>query len=664
MLFAQARGRSCLIPAAIAGAILFIPPTTRAAELSPDEARTMSAMVKAVEADQWKKSRELAGQLRDPVALKIAQWLHIVEAAPDVGFAEINRFIAGNPGWPNKNSLQVRAEEAMPEGLPASEVLAFYKNREPKGPAGKSKLGQALIQSGRSAEGLAAIRSAWVDSNFANQQEIDFYKKHKQLLRTEDHQRRLYRLLWEGKHDAARRMLMRVPPDYRSLAEARLALRAVKGGADRAVSRVPASLQNDPGLQFERVRWRRVKNKDADARQLLTTLPAPTYQAKTWWNERAIIARRSLQKGYISDAYFIAKAHGLKEGADFAEAEWLAGWIALRFLNEPKWADAHFAAMIDGVANPIGRARAAYWLGRTAEALNDKAKAMTHYREAAKFPTVYYGQLAANRLKPGAKLDVAPEPEPKPDEIKAFGKHELARAVRILAQVDENERIRPFIMALLEDRPSHGWRALTAQLAKSSGRLDLAIGVAKRSAQAGAELVEAGYPEVEPPSLPKRENGSNIEVPLVLAVVRQESAFHTKAVSSAGAMGLMQLMPRTAQGVAKGLDEPFAQSRLTADPQYNLKLGQAYLRDMVRDFSGSYVLALAAYNAGPARAREWIKLNGDPRTKEIDAIDWIEAIPFEETRGYVQRVLESLQIYRHRRTRSELVATLESDLRR
>lgn len=663
MLFTRG-GRSCLIPAVIAGAVLFIATGARASELSPDEARVMGALVKAVEADQWKKSRELAGQLRDPVAVKLAQWLHIVEASPDVGFGEINRFIAENPTWPNRSSLQLRAEESMPEGLPSDAVLAFFKEREPKGPAGKVKLGQALIQAGRAPEGMSVIRNAWIEANFANQQEIDFYKRHKQTLRTEDHQRRLDRLLWEGKHDAARRMLMRVPPDWRALAEARVALRAMRGGADRAVSRVPASLQNDPGLQFERARWRRVKGKDADARQLLSSLPPPTQHAAKWWNERAIVARRALQKGYISDAYFIAKSHGMQDGADFAEAEWLAGWIALRFLNEPKWAEGHFQAMMRGVAHPIGQARAAYWGGRTAEVLNDKAKADELYRQAARFPTVYYGQLAANRLKPGARLNVAPEPEASNEDLKAFAKHELVRAVRILAQADESDRIRPFIMALLEDRPSHGWRALTARLARGSGRLDLAIGVAKKSAQAGAELIESGYPEIDPPALPKRDGIATVEVPLVLAVVRQESAFHVKAVSSAGALGLMQLLPSTAKGVAKALDEPFAQARLTADPQYNLKLGQAYLRDMVRDFSGSYVLALAAYNAGPARAREWIKLNGDPRAKDIDAIDWIEAIPFEETRGYVQRVLESLQIYRLRRARSELIATLESDLRR
>ena len=286
------------------------------------------------------------------------------------------------------------------------------------------------------------------------------------------------------------------------------------------------------------------------------------------------------------------------------------------------------------------------------------------YRTAARHPTAYYGQLAAARLRPGRGLELPPEPEPDASEVDAFEGHELARVVRILSQLDRRDELRPFVLGLGNAKDTPGWRAMTAVLARAHGRPDLAIAVAKKAGRAGRTLVQAAYPLLKAPALAGGSGKSAIEAPLVLAMVRQESAFDPRATSGSGARGLMQLLPHTAYTVARSLKVPYSRSRLTSDSRYNLRLGQAYIAGLVQKYDGSYVLALAAYNAGPSQANRWIRNNGDPRDGAVDVIDWIEMIPFDETRNYIQRVLENLQVYRRRLADKEVVLMLESDLRR
>ena len=273
----------------------------------------------------------------------------------------------------------------------------------------------------------------------------------------------------------------------------------------------------------------------------------------------------------------------------------------------------------------------------------------------------YYGQLAMARLKPGNGLKIPTEPKPSVDQTEAFDRHELVRVVKILARLKQRDHLRPFILALREFDQSPGWQALTAGLAGTSGRPDLAVGVAKKAILNGTKMIEAAYPTMLPAKKPRR---AVLEMPLVLAVIRQESAFDTKAISPAGARGLMQLLPRTARRVAKNLKLRYSRRRLTTDPAYNLTLGQAYLASLIDAFDGSYVLALAGYNAGPTRARQWVRANGDPRDRGVDVIDWIEMIPIGETRNYIQRVLEGVQVYRARLNHTEVALALERDLNR
>lgn len=650
----------------VAASMVPMTPTTAWARqdvLSSQDLIVARQAMAAVNEKKWALARSRANRLRDPAARKLFQWLEASEPGADTTFEAIAAFIEANPDWPDQTLLRRRAEEAMTAGISPAKVLAWLKDHEPVSADGHIRLTEALLDTGDQVAGRAAARRTWIESNFGAVQEASFYRRHQELLTGDDHWWRLDRLLWQGSEGPARRMLSKVDIDHRALAEARLVLRKGKGNPNGALARVAKKYRNDAGLIYERVRWRRRNGLEDEARDLLLRAPAQPPYPERWWQERAVLARQALAHGFISEAYRLAKDHDLTDGAGFSEGEWLAGWIALRFLGDIVVAKEHFKRMFEVVEYPVSRARAAYWSGRTAEAMNDKATAESWYRLAAGYPTTYYGQLGASRLGNGHRAIPEP-PQPTKKDRTDHAAHELTRAARILHALGESDRMRPFLVALLEAGEMPGWQALTAELAKRLGRPDLAIFVAKRASRAGHELVEMGYPTVKVPPLTHAKAPAPPETALVLALVRQESAYRKTAVSSAGARGLMQLMPATAKRTAEILRVPFVKGRLTSDPSYNLTLGQAYLGDMLKTYDGSYVLALAAYNAGPSRVKRWVQEYGHPRDAEVNTIDWVELIPFEETRNYVQRVLENLQVYRAQLGATELAMTLENDLSR
>jgi len=617
----------------------------------------------AIAAGKWKQAEHAAAGVRDPLFAKIVRWIDYERSDTRASFAAIVGFIERNPGWPSQKRLLRNAEEAMTRGVSDTAVLDWFDIHTAESAAGLERLGAVLLSVGKTVEARTVLRQTWVEGNFTKQRETSFYKRYHGYLTRGDHVSRLDRLIWEGRNWPARRMLWKINADQRSLAQARLMLMRNEGNVDQAIAQIPSHLKNDPGLVYERLRWRRRKGRDLSAREMLAQAPKHPARADKWWTERSILARNALSDGHVSEAYRIVRDHGLGAGADFAEAEWLAGWIALRFLDDHKQALDHFVTLFQAVRYPVSRARGAYWAGRAAEALNSPKLARQWYGEAARHPTTYYGQLAQARLQPGQGLLLPSDATPSETEIAIFAEVELARAVRLLIEAGQRERLRPFILALGEVNDTPGWWVLTASLAQAQGRPDLGVAVAKKASQKGGMVIAGGYPTLTPPLYPKVAN-SAVEMPLVLAVVRQESTFDSQAVSPAGARGLMQLMPRTALKVAQEQKLDYSSQRLTAEPNLNLKLGQAYLAGLLDQFDGSYVLTLAAYNAGPSRARQWLRHNGDPRQAEVDAIDWVEAIPFYETRNYVQRVMENLQVYRARLNDTEVALTPERDLGR
>jgi len=627
--------------------------------LSPGDRDLYRRAFKAAKRNKWRQARELAARAADPLPAKVVEWMWLGAPGTRAGFERIAAFIAANPDWPGQSRLRRQAEESLSDRIPDERVRAWLAEYPPITGWGRVRLAEALIRGGDRDEGIAMLRRAWAEGDFTRQQSRAVYKRHRKLLRRGDHIARLDRLLWDDRYYGARRMLTLVGRDFRLLAEARLALMRRRGGVDGAIARVPDDLKEDPGLVYERLRWRRRKGFDDRAREILLAPPDNLVRPEKWWDERQVLARRALAKGYVTEAYRIVADHRLTGGRALAEAEWLAGWIALIFLRDSETALGHFSRLYDNVRYPVSRARGAYWAGRAADAGGRARLARTWYGKAERYPTTYYGQLATLRLGRGDRLDLPPTPRPQADERRRFEQRELVRVARLLAEIGADRPLRAMVLRLnaLAKTPSE--HALVSELAMSLGRPDLAVAAAKRSALKGTVLASYGYPEI-----PVLAAAQTRLAPLLHAVSRQESEFDPRAVSPRGARGLMQILPGTARRIARSLKIRYSRGRLTADPAYNVRLGSYYLGRLVERYDGSYVLALAAYNAGEGRVRRWLRQWGDPRTGEIDAVDWIELLPFSETRNYLQRVLEGVQVYRQRLPGREMTLTLNDDLRR
>jgi soluble lytic murein transglycosylase len=612
----------------------------------------------AVKKRRWRRAQRLADRGENPVPAKIVSWLYYIEPDARPPFEDVAAFIEANPHWPGQRALRRTAEAALDDQIEDDRALTWLGEYPPVSGAGRVRLAEALMRTGWPDVGTAWLRHAWIMDDFPARREGAIRKRHRKLLTREDYEARLDRLLWDGRRRAARRMLRRVSKAHRALAEARLRLMERAGSVDGAIARVPAELQSHPGLVYERLRWRRRKGFDDKARELLFDPPDDVVRPRAWWTERGIQVRKALLAGHVTDAYKLSRDHAQTAGFAYAEAEWLAGWVALRFLRDVDDAYDHFKRMYEAVRLPISRARGAYWAGRAAERRGDRTAARSWYEAAARHRTVFYGQLAAQQLQATVMLSLAPTPEPNAAEAAAFEKRELVQAARLLAELGERQRLRPFIMALNAEARTPVEHGLVGRLASQLGRPDLAVRSAKRSVRQGVIMPEYGYPVI---GIGAR---ARVEPALLLALSRQESEFNPKAVSRAGARGLMQLMPATAKLMARQLKMRYAKSRLLDDPVYNATLGSAFLADLIKRYNGSYVLALAAYNAGPSRVKRWLRDYGDPRIGEIDIIDWIELIPFNETRNYVQRVLEALQVYRLRLNGATVVLGLDQDLKR
>ena len=619
-----------------------------------------AAAFKAAARNQWREAHRLAHRAADPLGATILRWWDYSRPHAHASFDEIVRFIDEYPDWPAQRALQINAERAMTVGVSNARVLAWFRGRDPVSRDGRLRYAEALRDIGESERAAAFVRAAWIEGSFGARELRDTYRRHGAVLRPEDHRARLDRLVWNGRASAARRMFRYVDEGYQRVAEARLVLRAGAGGVDRAIKRVPQGLRGDPGLIYERLRWRRAMGRDEAARALLHAAPEHLGpRPKLWWRERAIQVRRALDDGAVREAYALAAGHGQIAATTFSEAEWLAGWIALRFLDEARSAFSHFVRMHDAVTMPISRARAAYWAGRAAEALGDTEGAATWHGNAASYPGTFYGQLSVGRIAaPDAPLIGAADDAGDA----ALRDHPLIAAVRLLALLDRSDLFAPFLDRLSMLARNEADHAMISALALSIERPDYAIRAAQRAARDGYVSIDRLFPLVD---VPFSKKNAALDHTLVLAVIRQESRFDRKARSGSGALGLMQLLPETAQDIARRMKVRVSPDRLVADPALNIALGSYYLDNLIARFDGSYALALAAYNGGPRNVRRWIAANGDPRhDPDVDIIDWIEMIPFAETRNYVQRVLEGTQVYRWQLERGPTASSLERDLAR
>ena len=607
----------------------------------------------AADDDEWDLVRDARSQVENAVARDLLLW-RIAVSDTDAPFSDLHVALDTLQGWPRLPSIQREAEWKIEEsGFSPALIVDWFDDREPLTGEGRVALGRALIEFGRVDEGEAEIRQAWRTQRMRLSFQGEVLSRHGDVLTREDHAARVDFLLWAGQRTPASRLLPQLSAGERRLADARIRLAARRGGVDRAVDAVPASLQDHPGLLYERARWRRRAGLDDAALPLLLELPDGHSNLRAldlMWTERKLMILDLIRDGLFEDAYRLAAAHGMARGVDFADAEFLSGWLALTRLGRAESALVHFEQLEEGVRTPVSLSRALYWQGRAAEAAGQLELARDRFMAAAEHPTAYYGQLALIALGPeSARLDLPPDPVPTPEQRSAFLTRPEIQATRLLAEMDADYLFRVFIYHFDDEMETPVEQAMLSDIALDYNRLRQAVRAAKAGRLQGMTLAERAYPMIDlPDAAPIVPEGA-----LTLSVIRQETEFDPRAVSGAGARGIMQMMPATARDTARMLDVEYDFGRLTDDPQYNLVLGMAHLDEVVNDYDGSLVMALAAYNAGGHRVRRWVANYGDPRTGEIDPIDWAESIPFSETRNYVQRVIENVQVYRARMSQGD-----------
>ena len=582
-----------------------------------------------------------ARALPDGETRVLAEWLALRLVPRQAGFERIAAFMKDNPGFPTQAQLRRRAEEALLGDRPSPRaVKAFFAGQPPQTVLGRLTLARIKATEGKAREAGEMIRETWRRDDFNAEMEARIIAAFPRLLTPLDHRLRAERFLAREDWADAARVAQRAGDDAAKVTRARIAAERAQGDAEKLVDALPKALQADPSAVLAKVQVLRRKDKGVEAAKLLSGVPKDTaalVAPEAWWQERRALSRRLLDQGEPAVAYEVASGAQAVTGATRIDAEFHAGWIALRHLDRPAVAAGHFAAAAAEATTPISIGRAAYWRGRAAEAAGEPAA--PHYEHAAAHSATYYGQLAR------ARLDLRDMPVRRVDGEPAPDVAGLA-AVRLLYAAGARDLAAPLLMDLAQRGDDPGAIAAAADLAAAAGDVRGVLAAGKAAVQRGLPLDNHAFPVGGVPAgdLPP----DAVEMPLVLAIARQESAFDPAAVSPAGARGLMQLMPATARMTASRAGIDFALERLTSDPAYNATLGATHLTDLVGEWRGSYILTIAAYNAGSGNVKKWIDAYGDPRSPSVDAIDWVERIPFYETRNYVQRVMENLQIYRSR----------------
>ncbi|WP_325266800.1 lytic transglycosylase domain-containing protein [Phenylobacterium sp.] len=603
-------------------------------------------------------ARAARSELSDSLARKVATWAMADSDGDSLGFFEIDSARRELAEWPRASRRELAAERQLEaSGKSPSEIVAWFRADGPDTPQGAMALASAEQALGRPAEAQALIRHWWRDRAFDAEAQRAMLARFAGLLTQDDQVRRVDILLYEKNTQAARDLLPLIPADQQQAAEARLALRANAANAPELAAALPASVANSPGVAFERAAYYRRHNLETLAQALVKDFPreAPTPEmAKQVWEERKQLIIAALRAGDARSAYAAADCDSMT-GPDAAEAAFYAGWIALTKLKDPEAAAKHFATLDRIGTSPITRARALYWEGRAAEAKGDQASADSFYQAASAHGTTFYGQLAMEKV--GRKLTLTADPEITPGERARFEAREPVQAARLLYELGYRDLYRSFVLSLDDVLPSTADEALLVDLVRGYGDQYLSMLVARSAAQHGFILPQRAYPYRAPPQV-----AGGPEPAFVLAITRQESGFDAYAHSGAGARGMMQLMPATAAVVARRMGVGYSPARLE-DADYNMQLGSSFLGHLVDQFSGSYVMAAAAYNAGPGRPGQWVSFCGDPRGA-TDPVDFIECIPFSETRNYVMRVMENVQVYRAKLSGGTAPITLHADLRR
>ncbi|MEP5760735.1 MAG: lytic transglycosylase domain-containing protein [Litoreibacter sp.] len=619
--------------------------------------RALGEAINAAGAADWARVTELRGQLDNQVSRDVVDWMRL--RGRQGSFAECRQFLARNANYPGLPLLRQRCEYNIARSANAADVLDFFQGQLPRTGVGSLRFAAAHIQTGRSDEGAKELRRAWLTFNM-NQDEHDAFVARNGATIAGLHEERMDMLLWRGNDTAAQRMMGLVSGDWQKLAKARIGLRARVENVNGLIDQVPKALKGDPGLAFERFLWRARKGLDDRAIELLlerSTSAEALGNPQEWANRRRSLARQYMRDRKPKTAYRIASTHFLESGSDYADLEWLSGFIALRKLNDPETALRHFTRFKAAVATPISLGRAGYWIGRAYEAAGNDAQAKAAYGEGAKFQSSFYGQLAAERG--GFATDPAMAGSESFGDWRegSFVESPVFAAAILLQAAGQRSFAERFLVHLAESQSRDGVGKL-ANFALDLREPHIALMLSKQGARMGFELYRTYFPLGFPSDVK-----TSVPDAFALSIARRESEFDPVVISPAGARGLMQLMPGTAKDMSRKRGEEFSLSGLLSNPSYNARLGTAYLEGLSDRYRSNPVLMSIAYNAGPGRADDWRSRYGDPRAANIDVVDWIESLPFRETRNYVMRVTESFAPYRARISGKTVSINLSEELK-
>ena len=601
-----------------------------------------------VKRKSWNSVFKTANKSSDPLLLKIVTWMYLKETNNSATFRDYKKFIDQNQNWPRISRLRYLAEHKINyKDLSALEVINFFKDEKPSSGYGYIRLGEAYIISGNTTLGAHFIKKGLTTAKLSKSDLRYLSKKYKNFLTSEDFIKRADYMAWESNYWELNRTVRYLPKGYKELYHARFALMTRSYGVDSAISKVPARFKNDIGLQFDRMKWRRKRGRYDSALEIINQNqndPALLIKPESWFEQKFIIARKKIDEKKYADAYKLLDNHGVLEVSSLAKAEWHLGWLALSFLDKPEIAIEHFKKMYNAVGYPISKSRGAYWIGRGYEKINNLNEANKWFKIAGEFNATFYGQLSASKIGT-KKIKISNQYSLDTQEYKKFLKTELARAAILLYELKQSSVAKDMIKHFGGEDSKLELRILAGALSQQIERFDYAIQISKQASYEGISLLELNYPTIETPKVVA--NKEILDSPYILALIRQESEFDASANSWVGARGLMQIMPATGKILGKRTKLGYSIQKLTTDEYYNVKLGSYYITQLYENFGNNIYLALAAYNAGPHRVSRWLKKYGDPRKNEIDTIDFLEHIRFEETRNYVQRVIENIHVYKY-----------------
>jgi len=600
-----------------------------------------------VDRKQWKLALSDAQKMQDKTIYTLVNWMYLIDSQSGASFNEYSIFIKNNKDWPRINRIKYLAEHKINfDNNTPSSIIEYFTNNPPLSGFGKLRLAEALLENNQAEKSKSLVKDGFKDAELSKNDLRYFSKIFKKFLTQQDYTLRADYFAYEAKYQDLRDTIEYLNPDYQKLYNARAAL-FTKRSADNLIAQVPQYLKEDPGLIYDRIKWRRKKARFDDALTLINQSASDSLERNQYLaKERLSIARDKIQDKEFKTAYEILKDHRLKEGSDYAEIEWHLGWLALSFLNQPDAALAHFLKMNAAVSYPISKARAAFWIGKTYKKLGQVNQANTWFKTGSQYGTTFYGQLSHKEIDE-KKFSINNSFKFSEEKYEEFKKNNpLAKSVIVLKELNRTKYTKDILRHLgdVDQNKTAEEISMAGVLAQDIERYDFAIQIAKNASYKNLNFLEISYPKIEVPKQIKDQK--ILDSSVILALIRQESEFDTSATSKVGAKGLMQIMPATGKLLSKVTNIDFSREKLTRDKDYNLALGSYYISDL-DDLFGSQYLAFAAYNAGPNRVEKWIKTHGDPRKKQIDAIDFIELIPFHETRNYVQRVSENINVYEY-----------------